>query len=212
MAKQTHQFRYYLDKSNNDALRNSYPTAKNDLERIQKLNQDYPKSLAGEKARFHNKYPKGSDYKQYIKETGENIKFVTSPEFHSEWIINMKTKSLVTQWNVYSMDDKGTINSDSKQQLTEQQQAQIVDGNSVHYANNSTESHILNNIKNVHTSYDSNPVTTYDPQIRKVSSKGWMTPDADGTLKESLKDKPFFDVKRSKRLADKELGIVKNGK
>ncbi|AUW96328.1 hypothetical protein C0J00_03945 [Streptococcus pluranimalium] len=71
-AQETHQFRYYMDKKNNDALRATYPDEANDLERIKRYNGDNPSSkFTGEKARLHNKYQgEPEDYKKHIEQYG----------------------------------------------------------------------------------------------------------------------------------------------
>ncbi|MEX2803546.1 DUF3114 domain-containing protein [Streptococcus sp. H31] len=191
-AQQTHQFRYYLDKKNNDALRATYPDEANDLERIKRFNAEHPySSFVGEKARYHNKY-QGSpeDYPQHIEEYGENYKYVSSGSgFHTEFIID-KNGSLVSQWNAYEFDENGNVNSDPNKVYTKEEQLQLVDGNSVNYAEKDG---------GYHTKLDSDPVSEYDPEVRKKVGKEWKSPN----LKKGELD--YFDRSKSEKEANEKL-------
>ncbi|AUW96322.1 DUF3114 domain-containing protein [Streptococcus pluranimalium] len=67
---------------------------------------------------------------------------------------------------------------------------QLVDGNSVNYAENSDG--------NYHTEVDSDPVSIYDPEVRKEVRKGWKGPSTDN-------NKDYFDIKDSENKANEKL-------
>ena len=196
LAQETHQIRYYLDKQNIDAIRASYPDEPTDLARIQAYQKEHG-GLKGEKARLHNKYQgKPENYPQSVKEHGENVKFVTSPEFHSEWIVD-HNGNFVSQWNSYEYDQNGLVDSDPNRAYTTEQQRQLVDGNSVNYADNSGEGRY-------HTKIDSDPVSKYDPDVRDEISNKWVAPSTeDGT--HTSKDPDFFDTNKSEKNANNLL-------
>jgi hypothetical protein len=203
LCQQIHQFRYFLDKQNNEALRSTYPNAKNDLERIKQFNKEHPNSLLGEKARLHNKYPKNvSDYSNFTREHGENIKIVSFPNFHSEWIINEKTGNLVSQWNAYSIDEDGHIVSNPNQPLTMKQEYEIMNGNSVNFANNSSD-----RFGRAHYNFDSKPVSVYDPDIRKSVGKRWKSPELKQWLENGEENPNFFNRKISVEKANHHLTL-----
>ncbi|WP_367783983.1 DUF3114 domain-containing protein [Streptococcus pluranimalium] len=196
-AQETHQFRYYMDKKNNDALRATYPDEANDLERIKRYNGDNPSSkFTGEKARLHNKYQGDpEDYPKHIEQYGENFKYVTPSAkkgFHSEFIINDKTKHLVSQWYAYEFDENGNVNSDPNKVYTKEEQMQLVDGNSVNYAESSGRG-------DYHTQYDSDPVSIYDPEVRKEVRKGWNSPKTDNELED------YYDIENSVKEANSKV-------
>ncbi|EHI74161.1 Protein of uncharacterised function (DUF3114) [Streptococcus criceti] len=196
-AQETHQFRYYMDKKNNDALRAAYPEAANDLERIKKYNAAHPHhQFKGEKARYHNKYQgEPKDYKDHFEKYGENSKYVSSGDgFYTEFVVD-KNGNLVTQWNAYEIDENGNVNSDPNKQYTKEEQMQLVDGNSVNYAESSDKG-------KHHGALDSDPVSKYDPEVRnKVGSK-WKSP-VTGEGKESAPH--YFDTDKSEKDANERL-------
>ncbi|AUW96334.1 DUF3114 domain-containing protein [Streptococcus pluranimalium] len=69
-----------------------------------------------------------------------------------------------------------------------------VDGNSVNYAENSDG--------NYHTEYDSDPVSIYDPEVRKKVRKGWKDPLTGRRNKNELN---YFDIDNSEEKANKKL-------
>ena len=72
---------------------------------------------------------------------------------------------------------------------------QLVDGNSVNYAESSGRG-------DYHTQYDSDPVSIYDPEVRKEVRKGWKSP-VTGTGKETAPH--YFDTDRSEKKANERL-------
>lgn len=194
-AQKTHQFRYYMDKKNNDALRTTYPDEKNDLERIKRYNEDHPSSkFTGEKARYHNKYQgEPKDYKDHIEKYGENHKYVSSGDgFHSEFVVD-KDGNLVSQWNAYEIDENGNVNSDPNKAYTKEEQMQLVDGNSVNYAESSGSG-------KHHAEYDSDPVSEYDPEVRKKVGEKWKSPQTDDDGADD-----YFDRDKSEEDANDKL-------
>ncbi|AXQ78307.1 DUF3114 domain-containing protein [Streptococcus chenjunshii] len=65
-----------------------------------------------------------------------------------------------------------------------------VDGNSVNYAEKDGGSH---------TKMDSDPVSKYDPEVRKKVGKEWKNPSLDDV------DKDYFDIKGSESRANTKL-------
>lgn len=196
LAQKTHQFRYYLDKKNNDALRATYPDYANDLERLKAYNAEHSDNkFKGEKARLHNKYQgEPEDYQKHIDQYGENFKYVSSRDgFHTEYIVD-KNGNLVSQWNAYEIDENGIVNSDPNKQYTKEEQIQLVDGNSVNFAESAGG-------WDHHNELDSNPVSKYDPEVRKKIGKEWESPQAD-----SPKRSDYFDVDDSESNANERLG------
>lgn len=195
LAKETHQFRYFLDKKNMDAMRASFPNEKTDLDRIQAFEAKYG-GLASEKARYHNKYSgKAEDYPEFIKKYGENVKFVTSPEFHSEWIVD-KNGAFVSQWNSYEFDSDGNVDSNPKKKYSEEQQLQIVDGNSVNFADSSDS-------KDHHIEFDSTLVGKYDPQVRNDIGEKWRNPSTNS------KRADYYDRDKSEKISKNILKEAK---
>ncbi|WP_159721441.1 DUF3114 domain-containing protein [Enterococcus sp. CSURQ0835] len=195
-AQKTHQFRYYLDWKNNQALRASYPTEKTDLQRLQAHQKLYG-NLAGEKARFHNKYQGPSEnYPRLLATHGENVKFVTTPYFHSEWIID-QAGHLVTQWNAYHFTSNGRVQSDPTVSYSWEAQRQLVDGNSANFANDSHDYRPTRyGVRNLHTLLDAAPVRNYDPTVRHQVMKKWHSP----VLTPGERD--FFDTQASEQKAN----------
>ncbi|WP_373808999.1 DUF3114 domain-containing protein, partial [Streptococcus ferus] len=201
LAQKTHQFRYYLDLKNNQALRATYPDEANDLERLKAYNAEHSNNvLTGEKARYHNKYQgQPEDYQKHIDQYGENFKYVTPANkqgFHSEFIINDKTNNLVSQWNAYEFHANGHVISDPNKTYTQAQQLELVDGNSVNFAERDGRKHEL---------LDSNIVTRYDPEVRNNIGKLWKSPQLD---QDSL---DYFNVDESVSKANSKLNRRGNG-
>ncbi|AUW96336.1 DUF3114 domain-containing protein [Streptococcus pluranimalium] len=142
-----------------------------------------------EKARLHNKYQgERKDYKKHIKKYGENHKYVSSGDgFHSEFIVD-KDGNLVSQWHAYEIDENGNVNSEPDKAYTKEQQMQLVDGTSVNYAERSDGDY--------HTEYDSDPVSIYDPEVRKEVRKGWKSPSTRSS------DNDYFDRDESENRAN----------
>ncbi|MGT2946920.1 DUF3114 domain-containing protein [Streptococcus chenjunshii] len=67
-----------------------------------------------------------------------------------------------------------------------------MDGNSVNYAENSDGTY--------HDKVDADPVSEYDPKVRKEVGKEWNNPSTNS------KSKDYFDVKGSENRANKRLG------
>ncbi|GAB6640141.1 DUF3114 domain-containing protein [Streptococcus uberis] len=198
LAQKTHQFRYYLDKQNNDALRASYPKEKNDLERIKSYNKDEKAEnhFKGEKARLHNKYQGSPENfkKTFPSVEDQNVKYVTSENgFHSEFIVD-KNNHLVSQWNAYGEpDENGHFKSSPpKNGFTHDQESQIVNGNSVNFSEDADT---------LHSEYDSNPVKMYDSEIRANVEK-WKSP-VTGNRNRNLED--YFDVNKSEEGANRRI-------
>ena len=71
---------------------------------------------------------------------------------------------------------------------------QLVDGNSVNYAESSGKG-------DYHTEYDSDPVSIYDPEVRNEVRKGWKDPS-----RYSAKENYFDTEESSKRANDRLRG------
>ena len=99
---------------------------------------------------------------------------------------------MVSQWNAYEFDENGNVNSDSNKAYTKKEQMQLVDGNSVNYAESSGRG-------DYHTQYDSDPVSIYDPEVRKEVRKGWKSPS------DNQRDKDYFNKKSSEEKANELL-------
>lgn len=195
-AQMTHQFRYYLDWKNNEAMRASYPESPTDLARLQAHQRRFG-NLVGEKARFHNKYQgKSAKYPSFIAKHGENVKYVTTPYFHSEWIVD-QNGAFVTQWNAYQLTIAGNVMSDPTYVYTWEEQRQIVDGNSANFANDSHDYRTTSyGVRNLHTLLDAAPVSQYDPAVRRIVMKRWRSP----VLTPGEID--YFDTKASEQKAN----------
>ncbi|AUW96330.1 DUF3114 domain-containing protein [Streptococcus pluranimalium] len=72
---------------------------------------------------------------------------------------------------------------------------QMVDSNSVNYAESSGRG-------DYHTEYDSDPVSIYDPEVRKEVSEDWKSPV---TGYDYINDPNYFDMEKSKKDADEKL-------
>ncbi|AUW96320.1 hypothetical protein C0J00_03900 [Streptococcus pluranimalium] len=100
---------------------------------------------------------------------------------------------MVSQWHAYEIDENGNVNSEPDKAYTKEQQMQLVAGNSVNYAENSDG--------NYHTKVDSDPVSIYDPEVRKEVRKGWKNPS-----RYSGKENYFDTEESSKRANDRLRG------
>ncbi|WP_373808520.1 DUF3114 domain-containing protein, partial [Streptococcus ferus] len=170
----------------------------NDLERLKAYNAEHSdNALTGEKARYHNKYQgQPEDYQKHIATYGENYKYVTPANkqgFHSEFIINDKTNNLVSQWNAYEFDANGHVISDPTKTYTQAQQLELVDGNSVNFAESAGG-------WDHHNELDSNPVSKYDPEVRKKVGKEWKNPQ---TVEKEADN--YFDRDKSEEDANDKL-------
>ncbi|WP_273450465.1 DUF3114 domain-containing protein [Streptococcus ferus] len=129
---------------------------------------------------------------------GENYKYVTPANkqgFHSEFIINDKTNNLVSQWNAYEIDENGIVNSDPNKTYTQAQQLELVDGNSVNFAESAGG-------WDYHNELDSNPVSKYDSEVRKKIGKEWENP-VTGLKNRNAPN--YFDIDDSENKANKNL-------
>ncbi|WP_373823058.1 DUF3114 domain-containing protein, partial [Streptococcus ferus] len=113
--------------------------------------------------------------------------------FHSEFIINDKTNNLVSQWNAYEFDANGHVVSDPTKTYTQAQQLELVDGNSVNFAESAGG-------WDHHNEFDSNPVSKYDPEVRKKIGKEWENPK---TVEKEADN--YFDRDKSEKDANDKL-------
>ena len=98
---------------------------------------------------------------------------------------------MVSQWHAYEFDENGNVTSDPKKAYTKEEQMQLVDGNSVNYAESSDGDY--------HIKVDSDPVSIYDPEVRKEVRKGWKSPS------DNQRDKDYFNKKSSEEKANELL-------
>lgn len=168
-SKKIHQLRMYFDHQNIHYIRRVFP-AKTDADSLRKyIATPFPKGLnqqplLRERARFHNKVPKGMDFVSYQKES-PNIKRLT-PNFHSEFILD-KHGRFVSQWNVLKTANGRVVSNPKAYQWTESFEQQLLNTESLNYGKK-------NNAE--HKRLDSIPPIYYDHDLRNIASKNWVSP------------------------------------
>lgn len=192
-GRMIHQFRMYIDRHNITYIRRYF---KRDGMTDEDALKSYVQASAGqgglggkkllrEPARYHNKYPAGSSYREYQRGY-ENKKRLT-PDFHSEFIIG-RDKAFVSQWNVLDEDEHGRIISDIEyyrkkyrdSSTWEAAQRQIMDTESFNYASRNDK---------IHERLDIQPPKLYDPELRRLISSEWKSPCKTAKALKDLKNR-----------------------
>lgn len=177
-SKKIHQLRMYIDRQNLFYIKKNFKQLGMTDEQALALYVATPskkgglgkKKMLAERARLHNKFPRGEEQVSYFP----NRKRLT-PDFHSEFILD-EQGNFVSQWNVLVETEEGNIISDpmyyysiyQTKREVEWFEAQIMNGESFNYANK-------NNI--VHRQLDSLPPRTLDYGLRQLIMKNWVSPD-----------------------------------
>lgn len=164
-----HQLRMYFDRQNLFYIRHEFPS-ETDAESLRRyVASPFPKGLNNqpllrERARYHNKAPKGSDFISYHTQS-PNIKRLT-PNFHSEFILDKKGH-FVSQWNVLKINNGLVESNPSAYEWTTHFEQQLLNTESLNYGSkNNTE----------HKRLDSLPPVYFDHQLRNIASKKWASP------------------------------------
>lgn len=166
-----HQLRIYFDERNIRYVRKFYKTGhKNDEEALKAY---VCSELDGEKmlrepARYHNKYPVTTTFRQYYEGKKLNKKRLT-PNFHSEFIID-RYGNFVSQWNILERGTNGLVISDYAYYVKKYptkieqiaMQKQLLNTESFNYG-------IKNNGE--HIRLDAKPTHCYDHFIRQSAKK-----------------------------------------
>ena len=194
-GRMVHQFRMYIDRHNIAYIRRYF---KKDGMTDEKALEAYVKALScqgglggtkllREPARYHNKYPAGSNYREYRKGY-ENKKRLT-PDFHSEFIID-RNGAFVSQWNVLEEDEHGKVISDIEyyrhkylkqgKDAWERAQRQIMDTESFNYASKNDE---------VHQRLDIEPPKLFDSDLRRQIAGQWKSPCKKAKALKDLKNR-----------------------
>ncbi|WP_373756942.1 DUF3114 domain-containing protein, partial [Streptococcus ferus] len=92
----------------------------------------------------------------------------------------------------YDIGENGIVNSDPNKQYTKEEQIQLVDGKSVNFAESGDG-------WDHHNELDSNPVSKYDPEVRKKVGSKWKSPSTRSS------DEDYFDRDESENQANKLL-------
>lgn len=105
-----------------------------------------------------------------------------------------KNNHLVSQWNAYGEpDENGYFKSEApKSGFSQEQESQIVNGNSVNFSEDADT---------LHSEYDSNPVKMYVSELRANVEK-WKSP-VTGNRNRNLED--YFDVNKSEEGANRRI-------
>lgn len=166
-----HQLRMYIDRNNLNYVQTKYGEGVSDEEALKRyaLAELQGEKMIAEKGRLHNKYLKSEGYSS----GNENHKR-TSPDFHSEFILDSNGK-FVSQWNVLDVDSNGKVITDrdyyDKKYPTAEEQRnfenQIMNGESYNYANKKDK---------IHNDLDVSPPPHYDYDLRKDIKKNWTSP------------------------------------
>ena len=166
-----HQLRMYIDRNNINYVRDTYGNSVSDEEALRQyaLTELDGKKMIAEKGRLHNKYLITEGYTP-----GNENRKRTSPDFHSEFILDSNGK-FVSQWNVLEFDSEtGKLRTDwefykDKYPTAEAQknfERQIMNGESYNYGNRNDKEH---------DRLDVNP-TKNDYPLRKEIKERWKDP------------------------------------
>lgn len=168
-----HQLRMYIDRNNINYVRTKYGEGVSDEEALRQyaLTELDGKKMIAEKGRKHNKSLKTEGYTP-----GNENRKRTSPDFHSEFILNNDGK-FVSQWNVLETDKNGNVITDweyykKKYPTAEAQknfESQIMNGESYNYGNKNDKEHDRLDSKS----------TKNDYSLRKNIKKSWDEPKDD---------------------------------
>ncbi|MDT2570504.1 DUF3114 domain-containing protein [Enterococcus raffinosus] len=169
-----HQLRMYIDRNNINYIRATYGNGISDEEALKLYAKAElkGKKMIAEKGRLHNKYLKAEGYT-----SGNENRKRTSPDFHSEFILDSNGK-FVSQWNVLETDKNGNVITDweyykKKYPTAEARknfESQIMNGESYNYGNKNDKEHNRLDVK----------PTKLDYPLRKEIKESWGDPE-DGT-------------------------------
>ncbi len=192
-GRMIHQFRMYIDRHNIAYIRRYFKReGMTDEDALKSYVQASAgqgglggKKLLREPARYHNKYPAGSSYREYQR--GHENKKRLTPDFHSEFIIG-RDEAFVSQWNVLDEDEHGRIISDIEyyrkkyrdSSTWEAAQRQIMDTESFNYASRNDK---------IHERLDIQPPKLYDPELRRLISSEWKSPCKTAKALKDLKNR-----------------------
>lgn len=125
-----HQFRMYIDKHNIEYVRGYYE-GKTDYDRLKSYAKNFNMKLYyGEPSRHHNKTEKEQKFKE------QRYDKILTPNKLSEFIIDVKTGSFVTEWDVLTKTKSNRIQSTtaSYENMEKSQKKKVINSESFNYA------------------------------------------------------------------------------
>lgn len=167
-----HQFRMYIDKHNIEYVRGYYE-GKTDYERLNAYAKSFNMKLYyGEPSRHHNKIEKEEKFKE------QRYDKILTPNKLSEFIIDTKTGSFVTEWDVLAKMKNNTVQSKESayKNIEKMQKKKVVNSESFNYAPaDDNDAHYKLDVLPA-TPTDSRKRTCLDNNLKRSLKKIWKSP------------------------------------